>query len=155
MGFSIRASARQGAPAFFVQLSLGAASGDSFGGNPVEKGTLAHPPMAGERTSAGSVPQVLPLELMDKCIGSRLLVIMRGERELVGTLRGFDEFVNMVLDDVVEFEDAQDGADRVQTRRQQVLLNGNNVCMMVPGVSDPPHLEDRADPAKIGNGQES
>lgn len=44
--------------------------------------------------AAGS--QVLPLELVDKCIGSRIWVIMRGDKELVGTLRGFDEFVNMV-----------------------------------------------------------
>jgi U6 snRNA-associated Sm-like protein LSm5 len=29
---------------------------------------------------------------------------MKGDKELIGTLRGFDEFVNMVLDDVVEYE---------------------------------------------------
>lgn len=39
---------------------------------------------------------MLPLELVDKCIGSRIWIIMRGEKELVGTLRGFDEFVNIV-----------------------------------------------------------
>jgi len=27
---------------------------------------------------------------------------MRGDKELVGTLRGFDDYVNMVLDDVTE-----------------------------------------------------
>jgi len=46
--------------------------------------------------------QLLPLELIDKCIGSRIWVIMKGDKELVGTLRGIDEFVNMVLEDVVE-----------------------------------------------------
>lgn len=45
---------------------------------------------------AANVPQILPLELVDKCIGSRIWIIMRGEKELVGTLRGFDEFVNIV-----------------------------------------------------------
>lgn len=45
----------------------------------------------------GAAPaKVLPLELVDNCIGSRMWVIMRSEKELVGTLRGFDEFVNMV-----------------------------------------------------------
>lgn len=44
--------------------------------------------------------EVLPLELIDRCIGSKLWVIMKGERELVGTLRGFDDYVNMILDDV-------------------------------------------------------
>ena len=41
-------------------------------------------------------------ELIDKCIGSRMWVIMRGDKELVGTLRGFDDYVNMVLEDVTE-----------------------------------------------------
>ena len=41
-------------------------------------------------------------ELIDKCIGSRIWVIMRGDKELVGTLRGFDDYVNMVLEDVIE-----------------------------------------------------
>ena len=43
-----------------------------------------------------------PTELIDKCIGSRMWVIMRGDKELVGTLRGFDDYVNMVLEDVTE-----------------------------------------------------
>ena len=29
---------------------------------------------------------------------------MKGDKEFVGTLRGFDEYVNMVLEDVTEFE---------------------------------------------------
>lgn len=94
--------------------------------------------MSADRASVPVVPQVLPLELVDKAVGSRLWVILRGDRELVGTLRGYDEFVNMVLDDVTEFEDAVDGGERVQTHRAQVLLNGNNVCMLVPGAGDGP-----------------
>ena len=45
---------------------------------------------------------VLPLELMDLSIGSRIWVIMKDQNELVGTLVGFDDYVNMVLEDVVE-----------------------------------------------------
>ena len=45
---------------------------------------------------------LLPLELIDKCIGSRIHVIMKNEKELVGTLLGFDDYVNMVLEDVKE-----------------------------------------------------
>lgn len=47
-------------------------------------------------SAPAATPQILPLELVDKCIGSSIWIIMRGERELVGTLRGFDEFVNIV-----------------------------------------------------------
>ena len=45
---------------------------------------------------------MLPLAMIDKCIGSRLWVIMKGDKELVGTLQGFDDYLNMVLEDVVE-----------------------------------------------------
>ena len=53
------------------------------------------------------------------------------DRELVGTLRGFDEYVNMVLDDCVQIEKGPAG--RKETRLDQILLNGANVAMMVPG----------------------
>ncbi|CCI41526.1 hypothetical protein ABG067_002088 [Albugo candida] len=75
--------------------------------------------------------RVLPLELIDKCIGSRLWIVMQGDKEFVGTLRGFDDYVNMVLDDVTEFELTPSG--KRQTELDQVLLNGNNVCMLIPG----------------------
>jgi len=42
------------------------------------------------------------VELVDKCIGSRIHIIMRNDKEVVGTLLGFDDYVNMVLEDVTE-----------------------------------------------------
>lgn len=56
---------------------------------------------------------------------------MKGDKELTGTLRGFDDFVNMVLDDVVEVTFAPDGKHK--TRLNSILLNGNNITMLVPG----------------------
>lgn len=46
--------------------------------------------------------QLLPLELIDKCIGSKIHVVMKSDKEIVGTLRGFDDYVNMVLENVTE-----------------------------------------------------
>ncbi|ODN79999.1 hypothetical protein, variant [Cryptococcus amylolentus CBS 6039] len=37
---------------------------------------------------------ILPLELIDKCIGSPIWVLMKNEREFSGTLMGFDDFVS-------------------------------------------------------------
>lgn len=38
-------------------------------------------------------------ELVDKCIGSRIWVIMKSnEKEFVGTLLGFDDFVSKQID---------------------------------------------------------
>ena len=55
----------------------------------------------------------------------------QGNTELVGTLRGFDEYVNMVLEDVTQYDITPTG--RKETKLDQILLNGNNVCLMVPG----------------------
>jgi U6 snRNA-associated Sm-like protein LSm5 len=56
---------------------------------------------------------------------------MKGDKELVGTLRGFDDYVNMVLDDVTEYEITADG--KQATKLDQILLNGNNIALLVPG----------------------
>jgi len=39
--------------------------------------------------------RILPLELIDKAIGSRIWILMRGSKEIVGTLRGFDDYVSI------------------------------------------------------------
>jgi len=83
---------------------------------------------------ASAVPNpstLLPLELVDKCIGSRIHIIMKNDKELVGTLQGFDDYVNMVLEDVTEYETTSEG--RRITKLEQILLNGNNITMLVPG----------------------
>ena len=61
--------------------------------------TVSAPPTVTPTT----VVQLLPLELVDKCIGSRIHVIMKSDKEIVGTLLGFDDYVNMVLEDVSLF----------------------------------------------------
>lgn len=74
-------------------------------------------------------------ELVDKCIGSRIHIVMKSDKEIVGTLLGFDDFVNMVLEDVTEFEITPEG--RRITKLDQILLNGNNITMLVPGGEGP------------------
>lgn len=57
---------------------------------------------------------------------------MKNEKEIVGTLSGFDSFVNMVLEDVVEYETTGEG--RRVTKLDTILLNGNHIAMLVPGM---------------------
>jgi len=71
------------------------------------------------------------VELIDKCIGSRLWILMKANRELVGTLRGFDDYVNIVLDDVIEYEITPEG--RKETLLDQILLNGSQITALIPG----------------------
>uniref|UniRef100_A0A8C6PBS5 U6 snRNA-associated Sm-like protein LSm5 n=1 Tax=Nothobranchius furzeri TaxID=105023 RepID=A0A8C6PBS5_NOTFU len=78
-----------------------------------------------------SVCAVQTSTLVDKCIGSRIHIVMKTDKEIVGTLLGFDDFVNMVLEDVTEFEITPEG--RRITKLDQILLNGNNITMRNPG----------------------
>ncbi|CAH6875075.1 unknown_gene_11078 [Phodopus roborovskii] len=67
--------------------------------------------------------QFLPLELVDKCIGSRIHIVMKSDKEIVGTLLGFDDFF------------IPEG--RRITKLDQILLNGNNITLLVPGGEGP------------------
>ncbi|BGP42411.1 RNA-binding protein lsm5 [Rhodotorula kratochvilovae] len=80
------------------------------------------------RTSTKST--ILPLELVDRATGSQVWVIMKTQREFTGTLVGFDDYVNMVLEDVTD-ETTPEG--RKTTQLGQTLLNGNNIAMICPG----------------------
>ncbi|KAI4530826.1 hypothetical protein MG293_018684 [Ovis ammon polii] len=57
--------------------------------------------------------------LVDKCVGSRIQVVMKSDRETVGTLLEWDDFVNMVLEDVPEFEVTPEG--RRMAKLDQIL----------------------------------
>lgn len=49
--------------------------------------------------------KILPLAVLDKCIGSNIWILMKsikvydnqGQRQFGGVLKGFDDFFNMVL----------------------------------------------------------
>lgn len=92
-------------------------------------------PTVSSHASLPSASSILPLELIDKCIGSKIHIIMKNDKEIVGTLLGFDDFVNMVLEDVTEYEMLPEG--RRVTKLEQILLNGNNINIMIPGGEGP------------------
>ncbi|WFD47102.1 RNA-binding protein lsm5 [Malassezia furfur] len=78
---------------------------------------------------------ILPLELVDRCIGSNIWVVMKTQREFVGKLLGFDDYVNMVLEDVTEYEATPQGYKK--NKLNKTLLNGNNICALIPGGAGP------------------
>lgn len=51
---------------------------------------------------------------------------MKGDKEFAGTLLGFDDYVNMVLKDVTEY----DSTTGLEQKHEELLLNGNGVCMV-------------------------
>ncbi|ODN02423.1 putative small nuclear ribonucleoprotein G [Orchesella cincta] len=60
-------------------------------------------------------------KLMDK----RLAMKLNGGRQINGILRGFDPFMNIVLDDTIE--DCKDGS---KNNIGMVVIRGNSIIMM-------------------------
>jgi len=84
--------------------------------------------------SQSSDPQLnqslhLPLELVDKCIGSNIHVLTKFNTEISGVLKGYDDFVNMIITDASEIEYLNDGTTRVN-KIDSILLNGNQVTLV-------------------------
>lgn len=73
---------------------------------------------------------ILPLEILDKSIGKEIQVLMSNDKEFHGTLIGFDDFVNIVLENVKEL-DGSGSSDRVI---KKMLLNGGQISMLVPKI---------------------
>src|SRR5690242_11158875 len=80
-----------------MATSQGTASTNDTNNISTTQTTVSAPPTV---TPLTTVVQLLPLELVDKCIGSKIHVIMKSDKEIVGVLLGFDDYVNMVLEDV-------------------------------------------------------
>ncbi|KAI5798986.1 small nuclear ribonucleoprotein SmG [Geopyxis carbonaria] len=69
------------------------------------------------------MPQAQPE--LKKYLDKRLFVQLNGSRRVIGVLRGYDVFLNIVLDDAVE---EKDGGEKV--RIGTVVIRGNSVVML-------------------------
>jgi len=63
----------------------------------------------------------LPLDVLEKSINQKLLLLLKDGRTIEGKLTGYDEYMNMVLSDVEE--------NNGETKRRlgTIILRGNNV----------------------------
>ena len=68
----------------------------------------------------------MPLNILEKSMKKRISIILKDGRSLEGTLTGFDDYMNMVLEDTEE--DSSDGKKRLGT----IILRGNNVVSLSP-----------------------
>jgi small nuclear ribonucleoprotein len=67
---------------------------------------------------------VLPLDLLEKQLNTRLIVMLKDGRTMEGKLVGFDQYMNLVLEEA-------DEKNQDQTRKLgTVVLRGNNVLTM-------------------------
>ena len=63
----------------------------------------------------------LPLDVLEKTINQKLSLLLKDGRLIEGTLTGYDEYMNMVLNDVEETH------DDTKRRLGTIILRGNNV----------------------------
>lgn len=69
------------------------------------------------------IKMVMPASLLEKCIDKRVSLLIKDGRVLEGKLMGFDEYMNMVLDDTMETAATKDEGRRLGN----VILRGNNI----------------------------
>ena len=72
------------------------------------------------------MPLAMPLHVMEKSIMREVTLLLKDGRSLKGKLAGYDEYMNMVLQDTEETKD--DNVRRVGT----VVLRGNNIVSISP-----------------------
>ena len=63
----------------------------------------------------------LPLDVLEKAVNQKLSLLLKDGRVVEGKLSGFDEYMNMVLEDVEETNDEN------KRRLGTIILRGNNV----------------------------
>lgn len=68
------------------------------------------------------INMVMPTALLEKSIDKRISLLLKDNRVLEGKLTGFDDYMNMVLEETVERT-----ADQGERRLGSVVLRGNNV----------------------------
>ena len=65
---------------------------------------------------------VMPLALLEKTVDKRISLLLKDGRVLEGKLTGYDEYMNMVLEETVEHTTTSE-----ERRLGTVVLRGNNV----------------------------
>ena len=63
----------------------------------------------------------LPLDVLEKAMDQKLILLLKDSRVIEGKLTGYDEYMNMVL------LDAEETMNENKRRLGTVILRGNNV----------------------------
>ena len=63
----------------------------------------------------------LPLDVLEKSVNQRLILLLKDGRTLEGKLSGYDEYMNLVL------EDTEERIEDTKRRIGTVILRGNNI----------------------------
>jgi small nuclear ribonucleoprotein len=78
------------------------------------------------RVNTGGVPLAMPLNILERHTNKTVMLTLKDGRTLEGKLTGFDEYMNMILEDAEESKEGQ--VRRIGT----VVLRGNNIVTIIP-----------------------
>ncbi len=69
----------------------------------------------------------MAVQLLEESLGKTVLIRLRGGKSLRGKLRGFDQHLNLVLEDAEEIIDSEN-----TKRLGLIIVRGDNVVMISP-----------------------
>ncbi|GGM77778.1 RNA-binding protein [Thermogymnomonas acidicola] len=69
---------------------------------------------------------IMPMKMLEESLNRQVSLLLKDNRVLEGTLTGYDEHMNMVLEDVEE------SGENVTRKLGTVVIRGSNVVRIVP-----------------------
>lgn len=68
---------------------------------------------------------IMPMKMLEESLNKRVALLLKDNRVLEGVLSGYDEYMNMVLDEVEE------SSENVTRKLGTVVIRGSNVVRIV------------------------
>lgn len=72
------------------------------------------------------------MDLLQNSIGSQVLVELKGRKKVKGKLRGFDQHLNLILEDAEEISFDPETKEQTVVAIQRVIVRGDNVVIVSP-----------------------
>lgn len=68
----------------------------------------------------------LPLDVLERSLNKTMSLLLKDGRSIDGTLVGYDQYMNLVMDD------AEESRDDTVRRLGTIVLRGNNLVSITP-----------------------
>ena len=68
---------------------------------------------------------IMPMKMLEESLNKRVALLLKDNRVLEGVLSGYDEYMNMVLDEV------EASSENVTRKLGTVVIRGSNVVRIV------------------------
>jgi small nuclear ribonucleoprotein len=68
-----------------------------------------------------------PFDLLNEAVGKEVLVVLKGNTQVRGTLKAFDVHMNIVLENAEQLENGE-----VKTKFGKLMVRGDNVILISP-----------------------